>query len=348
VISAKESNFLKTFLKIKKGLYQIFFQKSHLRHREPTLLKSLSKKISHQINQSDADIVFAFGSLSIAYLETDLPVYMLTDATFDNLLDFYQEYKNVTKVTLENAKEIEQLAFEKASHIFFSSDWAAKSAIVNYSVPAEKISVVPLGANLNQVPNIDEINKSFDPGNLKQINLLSFGKYWERKGHDRAFAVLNSLLKKGANAQLTIVGCDLPADWEKYDKFTRTKVTVIGNLNKDISYELEMLETILKKTHFLLFLSRAETFGHVVCEANAFGIPVIAANIGGIPSAVRDGINGFLVDEDELPDKAVNLIMSITNNQETYNQLSMNSKIEYEERLNWDNSVKLILEKIVH
>lgn len=346
IFTSNEKFLTKYFLKVKKAYYQYFLRKNHLRHREPKLLKEMAHQISSEINKSDADVVFAFGTLPVAFLEVNKPIYILTDATFRNLQGFYSEYTNLSEPTIRSSEQIERLAFDKSEKIFFSSAWAANSALNDYGIQKEKIEIIPLGANLDNVPNIEDIDKTFDPRSLNQINLLSFGKNWLRKGHDRAVEVLDGLIKKGVNAHLTIIGSPIPENWDKYDYFLRSKIVVYHSLHKEIPNELDLLESILKKTHFLLLLSRAETYGHVICEANAYGIPVIANNIGGIPSAIRNGINGFLVEENELPDKPIKIISELFNQKELYKQLSLNSKIEYEEWLNWDNAVRLILEKI--
>ena len=43
-----------------------------------------------------------------------------------------------------------------------------------------------------------------------------------------------------------------------------------------------------------------EGFGLVFREANACGTPAIGARTGGVPDAIRDGVNGLLIDEDDL------------------------------------------------
>jgi D-inositol-3-phosphate glycosyltransferase len=61
--------------------------------------------------------------------------------------------------------------------------------------------------------------------------------------------------------------------------------------------------------------SYSESFGLVAIEAQACGTPVIAARVGGLPTAVRDGISGVLVDGHEAATWADSIIDVVTNEQ---------------------------------
>lgn len=330
----------KYYFKAKKLFYQIITGKNHLRHREPNLLRQLANKIAASINHSDADLIFAFGTMPLAYLETNKPIYLLSDATFRNVYNFYEEYTNITQASYRNGEEIERLAFNKAKKIFLSSDWAIESAINDYGVHQDKLELVPLGANIDKSPDDNEIIQILESKKMDAINLLMIAKYWYRKGCDRAVFIVNELNRIGIKAKLTIIGT------KPNGKINLDFVHIIPFLDKSNPSESKIFEKILKETHFLLFPSRAETFGHAICEANAYAIPVIASNIGGIPSAIKNGVNGFLIDFDQCPEKAVDAIVDNIESKNKFLSLATSSYNEYRTRLNWDFAVKKILASI--
>src|SRR5690606_38193502 len=50
--------------------------------------------------------------------------------------------------------------------------------------------------------------------------------------------------------------------------------------------------------------SYSESFGLVAVESQACGTPVVAARVGGLPTAVRDGVSGVLIDGHDPDDYA--------------------------------------------
>lgn len=59
--------------------------------------------------------------------------------------------------------------------------------------------------------------------------------------------------------------------------------------------------------------SYSESFGLVAIEAQACGTPVVAARVGGLPTAVRDGISGVLVDGHDPATWATHIVDVVTN-----------------------------------
>ena len=60
--------------------------------------------------------------------------------------------------------------------------------------------------------------------------------------------------------------------------------------------------------------SYSESFGLVAIEAQACGTPVVAARVGGLPTAVRDGISGVLVDGHNAENWASEILNVVTSN----------------------------------
>ncbi|MGB5544816.1 MAG: glycosyltransferase family 4 protein [Gammaproteobacteria bacterium] len=53
-----------------------------------------------------------------------------------------------------------------------------------------------------------------------------------------------------------------------------------------------------------LFPSRREGLGSILLDAMASGLPVVASRVGGIPELIEDGVNGCLLEVDDVPGMA--------------------------------------------
>jgi D-inositol-3-phosphate glycosyltransferase len=87
--------------------------------------------------------------------------------------------------------------------------------------------------------------------------------------------------------------------------------------------------------------SYSESFGLVAIEAQACGTPVIAARVGGLPTAVRDGISGVLVDGHEAGAWA-NQIMSVAANEELRAKLSKGA-IAHASHFGWEDTTDKLI-----
>jgi D-inositol-3-phosphate glycosyltransferase len=87
--------------------------------------------------------------------------------------------------------------------------------------------------------------------------------------------------------------------------------------------------------------SYSESFGLVAIEAQACGTPVIAARVGGLPTAVRDGISGILVDSHE-PATWANHIIEVVSNEALRSKLSTGA-IAHASHFGWEDTTEQLI-----
>jgi glycosyltransferase involved in cell wall biosynthesis len=93
--------------------------------------------------------------------------------------------------------------------------------------------------------------------------------------------------------------------------------------------------------------SRAESFGHVFCEASSFGVPSLATNVGGIPTAVRNDANGRTFSKEAGFEEYCAYISDLFSNYSRYKNLALSSFKEYEARLNWSVAGQTVKELLM-
>ena len=326
--------------KIKQFFYKYFTNKKYFRHAEETLLRKEAKIRSEILKKSDADFIFSFGSLASVFLETDKKIAFWADGCFKGLHNYNSLYTNLTKQTENNFHNFEQLGMNKANIIFYPSEWARETAIQNYNVPLEKITLAPFGANMEIDNTVEEINQMIDSRNTnpKVCKLLIIGNNWKYKGVDIAIDITKKLNEKGFATELVIIGCrSNETNFPSYIK-------IVDFLDKNLKNELDILLDYYRDAHFYIMPTLTETFGHVFCEANAFGVPAISHKTGGVPSVITNGKNGQLFEIGENIDNFCNYIIDNFENKERYKELCLSSFNEYKTRLNWDYGAKIVID----
>lgn len=273
--------------------------------------------------------------MGLVYLETDIPIIYYSDVTFELLNGYYADFSNFYKSYENKANELERRAFSKCDKVLFASQWAANSALQYYKVPAEKVGVIPFGGNIDKVPDKSLILEKEIGDTCK---LVFIGIDWERKGGKIAYDALIKLLDDGIDAELTICGCVPPKE------YNHEKLKVIPFLDKGDSEQYQVFEKLLLESHIFILPTRAECFGLVFCESNAFGLPAISTNTGGIGTAIINGRNGYLMELSDDGNAYAKLIKDIFQDKDKLKQLSINSRNEFDERLNWDKWAEAMLE----
>lgn len=333
--------------KQKHAIYDKMVAKTYVWELEPLVHQYLSMQVDRQLKKySDIDLIFSNGSFPYpnVFLDSKIPVVVWSDATFAGLMEEHPGYRNICQENVWIGHGLQQRILDTSKLAIFSTQWAADSALKHYKIEESRVKVVPFGANLpGQLPGKDQIAKIVEHRSKNECRLLFIGRDWIEKGGPFAVDILRSLLAKGLDAHLTIVGCAVPS---AIDESLAARITRFPNLQKDDQQGSAKLQELLETSHFLLLPTRGECFGMVICEANAYGLPALAHATGGVPSVISQGKNGFCFSKPQNAEDYAECIANLFGDFASYRSLCLTAHDQSIERLNWSTSIKKVKELI--
>ena len=193
---------------------------------------------------------------------------------------------------ISRAIALEWAGYARAPRVIAMSRATVRNLIEEYGVPANRISMVLPGANIDDasVPAPSTHTGWVGP----EFTLGFVGLYPLRKGLDKLAEAVRILRQRGAPIRLRVVG-NCPDAIAAMDG-----VDFLGIIKK-VSDVTRFVET-LRSVDLGCQLSRAELTGIAMMEFLRVGVPIIATNIGGIPDMFEDG-GGVLVSPDITPEQ---------------------------------------------
>lgn len=285
-----------------------------------TYLTRLDKKSIQKV-----DVLFSPGCTAIYRLKTDKPIIYLADATFKSIYNYYDEFSNLFSFNSREGNMIEKKVLSKSTHIIHASGWAKQSAIIDYGIPKNKISVIEFGANIAApcTPKVREQEQI--------LHLLFLGVDWKRKGGDIAIEACRILNSQGIKNIIHIVGpMEFPNEYKELPD-----VDFIGFLNKNNEEEYQRVIQIISSSDILILPTKAECAGIVFAEASAYGLPIFTYDTGGVGNYVINGVNGYRLSlKDNASEFAEKIKNSITTGKLT--QMKETAITLYKEKLNWE------------
>lgn len=151
-----------------------------------------------------------------------------------------------------------------------------------YGISEKKLKVI---ANPVLTNVVVKNGKNFN----QEKTLIGVGRLAKEKGWFRLLDILKQL---PVNYKLTIVGDGpLMEPLKQYvtEKGLAQRVVFLG--------EVTNVTSELVKHDVLVHCSYTEGFPNVILEALSVGLPVVAFRVGGLNELIRDGFNGFVVEQ---------------------------------------------------
>ncbi len=226
-----------------------------------------------------------------------------------------------------------------SKRVIVLSNVIARHMIEDFSVPHERIRLVPRSVDLEKFKYLDPQAKR-----KEDFNVGIIGRITPLKGHLHFIKAMARISRSVPRLKIWIVG-DAPASKETYKEELQILVRRLGlwhcteflGTQRDIPGILEHLDLVVLAT------TTHEAFGRVVVEAQAAGVPVVATKVGGVIDIIEDGKNGLLVPPADAKSMA-DAVMRIFKDTHLAAELAQHAYVKVKEKYNLELMVKNTLE----
>ena len=165
------------------------------------------------------------------------------------------------------------------------------------------------------------------------------GRLQEGKGHLEFLRMAKEISPRFPQSRFVVIG--EPTRGEEF------RAEQIYNIAKQINLGEKLIFTgfrkdipaLLSAMDIFTFPSRAEAFGLVLIEAMAAGLPVISCKSDGILDIVQDGVNGLLVQPENVP-QLVTAVSTLLKNRELRNRLAVAARETVEKKFTMERMIK--------
>lgn len=236
---------------------------------------------------------------------------------------------NLEKRLIQNPK-LSMMVFDNAYRLVSPSNFL-KETFKNYGY--QDVEYIP---NTIEIIDFEFFNRDIEI--IKLFWLRSFSKIYNPA---LAVLILDSLIKKGYNTELCMVGPDSDGSLKEVKQLVKQldlNVKFTGKLSKNAWIELS------KDYNIFINTTNFDNTPVSVIEAMALGLPVVSTEVGGLPYLISHNEDGLLVPPNDV-DAMVNAIIKLKEDQNLKNKLAINARKKVE-KFDW-NEVKVKWEKLL-
>ncbi len=238
------------------------------------------------------------------------------------------------------AKFVEDFLNYKIKHLVIPTGAKRSGGIPRVIFP-KKIKIVHPGVSDHEADISHaklEVKNKYNLENKKV--LFSIGRLIKRKGVDSVIKLMPEILSQDKNVVYVIGGIGQDEKYLKNLAKDNKNIIFLGRLK-----EIEKWAW-LSSCDVFVQVARSEAgnfdgFGIVYLEANLAGKPVIAGNSGGVCDAVKDGVNGLMVDPENL-EEIKKVVLKLLKNKELSRKLGKDGQIRAKEEFSCKKQVEKI------
>lgn len=299
----------------------------------PSSIKGTMRGISEIRNglgdarKYDGVLWATWAAKSVHDLVSASPAFMLMDMTPKQMEEMGHHYGYTSK----RAKfmggwkhRATEKIYQEAKHIFPWNKWVAKSLIEDYGVPAEKITPVSPGVDVNLYSPNPAAKK-----NDGVVRVLFVGGDFLRKGGDLLLRWMSEI-SEDVKVELHIVTRD--------EVVPQAGVVVHKNLGNNSAE----LVNLYQMCDVFALPTRADCYSLVSLEALAAGMPVVVTKMGGIPEIFAGTNTGRLIEAEDYDALKANLDELVTNH-ELRTQMGVEARKTAVDRFDREKNLQLVL-----
>jgi len=203
----------------------------------------------------------------------------------------------ISAARITRAVDYERRVYDSLDRIFTMSHYLRQSFIDDFGVPADKVTVIGAGVNVDGVPELA-------PRDFSAQRLLFVGVDFHRKGGADVLTAFREVRRALPKAELHIVGpatLEIPPDGGQ-------GVTMHGFVAKNEPAGRATMEGLWRSASLFVMPSLYEPFGIAPLEAMLYGMPCVLSDAWAFPEMVTPGVHGDLVPPRDAGQLAATLI----------------------------------------
>ena len=240
-------------------------------------------------------------------------------------------------------KFFEEKTIEHSNKIIAVSDFTRRELLNYYNVKEDKICVIHNGVDIHKFspPENKKKVKQKLGFKTKDVNILSVGRLYARKGLFTLIESMSMVAKKFSNVKLIISGKGESGELKKLVNYAE-KLDVKEKIIFTGYFPDAELPSLYQAADIFAFSTFYENLPFAVLEALSSRLPVVTTRVGGIPEMIDDGKNGFLVP----PANSIELarkILYLIENPNKASEMAHQARKTIQEKFDWQLIVKKVL-----